>query len=139
MRLLWDICLRAGLLTAALAAVLAFTNAHAALDAQTVAKLGSEDANTKNEAVNALVASGDEAALALLLAVQAGESSVTPAGRVVIVKGDQVFDAATMAPIISISPCAMLMTPSRPYVIARPSATSNRMLPSDNPVNSRPT
>jgi urea transport system permease protein len=82
-----------------LAAVLAFTNAHAALDAQTVAKLGSEDANTKNEAVNALVASGDESALALLLSVQAGEASVTPAGRVVIVKGEQVFDAATMAPI----------------------------------------
>jgi urea transport system permease protein len=82
-----------------LAAVLAFTNAHAALDAQTVAKLGSEDANAKNEAVNALVASGDEAALALLLSVQAGEASVTPAGRVVIVKGDQVFDAASMAPI----------------------------------------
>jgi urea transport system permease protein len=79
--------------------VLACTNASAALDVQTVAKLGSEDANTKNEAVNALVASGDEAALALLLSVQAGEASVTPAGRVVIVKDDQVFDAATMAPI----------------------------------------
>ena len=99
MRLPWDICLKAGLLTAALTAVLAFANAHAALDAQTVAKLGSEDANTKNEAVNALVASGDESALALLLSVQAGEASVTPAGRVVIVKGDQVLDAATMAPI----------------------------------------
>ena len=94
-----DICLKAGLLTAALLAVLAFTNADAALDVQTVAKLGSDDATTRIEAVNALVASGDEAALALLQSVQAGEASVTPAGRVVIVKGDQVFDAATMAPI----------------------------------------
>ena len=58
--------------------MLAFANAQAALDAQTVGKLGSEDANTKNEAVNALVASGDEAALALLLSVQAGEASVRP-------------------------------------------------------------
>ena len=80
--------------------MLAFANAQAALDAQTVGKLGSEDANTKNEAVNALVASGDEAALALLLSVQAGEASVTPAGKVVIVKGDQVLDAVTMAPIM---------------------------------------
>ncbi len=82
-----------------LIAALACTNAAGALDEQTVAKLGADDANAKNEAVNALVASGDEAALALLLSVQAGEASVTPAGRVVIVKGDQVFDAATMAPI----------------------------------------
>ena len=91
--------MKAGLLTVALVAMLAFANAQAALDAQTVGKLGSEDANTKNEAVNALVASGDEAALALLLSVQAGEASVTPAGKVVIVKGDQVLDAATMTPI----------------------------------------
>ena len=99
MRLPWDICLKAVLLIAALIVALACTNASGALDVQTVAKLGSDDANTKNEAVNALVASGDEAALALLLSVQAGEASVTPAGRVVIVKGDQVFDAATMAPV----------------------------------------
>jgi urea transport system permease protein len=91
--------LKAVLLNAALIAALACTNAAGALDAQTVAKLGADDANAKNEAVNALVASGDEAALALLLSVQAGEASVTPAGRVVIVKGDQVLDAATMAPI----------------------------------------
>ena len=88
------------MLIAALVVALACTNAAGALDAQTVVKLGADDANTKNEAVNALVASGDEAALALLLSVQAGEASVTPAGRVVIVRGDQVFDAATMAPIV---------------------------------------
>ena len=79
---------------------LACTNAAGALDVQTVAKLGAEDANAKNEAVNSLVASGDEAALALLQSVQAGEANVTPTGRVVIVKGSQVFDAATMAPIV---------------------------------------
>lgn len=79
--------------------MLACTSAFAALDPQTVAGLGSEDANTKNDAVNALVASGDEAALELLLSVQAGDASVTPSGRVVIVRGDEVLDAATMAPI----------------------------------------
>jgi len=91
--------LKAALLNVALVAALACTNAAAALDAQTVAKLGAEDVAAKVEAINALVASGDESALALLQSVQAGEASVTPAGRVVIVKGDQVFDAATMAPI----------------------------------------
>ncbi|MEO8158709.1 MAG: urea ABC transporter permease subunit UrtB [Betaproteobacteria bacterium] len=91
--------MKAALISAALAIVLACTNVSAALDAQTVTKLGSEDANTKNEAVNALVASGDEAALELLLSIQSGEGNVTPAGRVVIVKGDQVLDAVTMAPI----------------------------------------
>ena len=91
--------LKAVLLNFALVAALACTNAAAALDAQTVAKLGAEDAGAKIEAINALVASGDEAALGLLQSVQAGEASVTPAGRVVIVKGDQVFDAATMAPM----------------------------------------
>jgi len=79
---------------------LSCTNAARALDAQTVARLGADDANAKIESVNALLASGDEAALALLQSVQAGEASVTPAGRVVIVKGGQVFDAATMVPIV---------------------------------------
>ena len=32
----------------------------------------------------------------------------------------------------------MLMTPIRPYVMARPSATSSRIEPSDRPVNSTP-
>ena len=95
-----DTCLKAALLTVALIVALACTNAARALDAQTVATLGADDSNARIEAVNALVASGDEAALALLQSVQAGEASVTPAGRVMIVKGDQVFDAATMAPIV---------------------------------------
>jgi urea transport system permease protein len=92
--------LKAALFSVVLMAVLHSTNAAAALDAQTIAKLGAEDAGAKVEAINALVASGDEAALGLLQAVQAGQASVTPAGRVVIVKDDQVLDAATMAPII---------------------------------------
>ena len=92
--------MKAVLLIAAAVVALACTDAARALDAQTVAKLGADDANAKIESVNAMVASGDEAALALLQSVQAGEASVTPAGRVVIVKGDQVLDAATMAPIV---------------------------------------
>jgi urea transport system permease protein len=86
---------KAVLLVVALIGMLGSAAAVAALDAQTVAKLGSDDAATKVEAVHALVASGDEAALALLLAVQAGDVAVTPEGRVVIVHGDQAFDAAT--------------------------------------------
>ena len=91
--------LKAALINVALIAALACTNATAALDARTVAKLGAEDAGAKVEAINALVASGDEAALILLQALQAGEAGVTPAGRIVIVKGAQAFDAVTMAPI----------------------------------------
>ncbi len=94
-----DIRLKAVFVIAALVAVFAMTNARAALDVPTVTQLGSDDTNIRNDAVNALVASGDEAALALLLAVQAGEASVTPAGQVVLVQGDQVFDAASMTPI----------------------------------------
>jgi urea transport system permease protein len=92
--------LKAGLLYVALFAVLDCANASAALDAQTVARLGAQDAAARVEAINQLVASGDEAALGPLQAVQAGEASVTPAGRLVIVRGDQVLDAVTMAPIM---------------------------------------
>ena len=91
--------MKALLLIVAMMGVLACTSAAGALDAPTVAKLGADDAAAKVEAVNALVASGDEDALALLQALQAGEAAVTPAGRVVIIKGERAFDAATMAPI----------------------------------------
>ncbi len=37
------------------------------------------------------------------------------------------------------SPCAMLMTPIKPYVIARPSAASNRIVPSEIPLKTRAT
>jgi len=92
--------LKAVLLSVAVVVALACTNAARALDAQTVARLGADDANARIESVNALVASGDEAALALLQSVQAGEASVTPTGRVVIVRGSEVFDAATMTTIV---------------------------------------
>ncbi len=91
--------MKAVIAIAALVALIAATAAHATLDVQTVTDLGSDDTNVRNDAVNALVASGDEAALALLLAVQAGEASVTPAGRVVLVQDDGAYDAATMTPI----------------------------------------
>jgi len=43
------------------------------------------------------------------------------------------------APIMRNSPWAMLITPMRPYVIARPSAASNNTLPSDKPAKIVPT
>ncbi len=70
-----------------------------ALDAQVVTKLGAEDVAAKVEAIDALVATGDEAALALLQAMQDGEVAVAGGGRVVVSRDDKVFDAATMMPI----------------------------------------
>jgi len=86
---------KAGFFIVALIGMLSSVAAVAALDAQTIAKLGADDAAAKVEAVHALVASGDEDALALLQAVQAGEVAVTPQGRVFILHGDQAVDAAT--------------------------------------------
>src|SRR5262249_11302284 len=68
-----DMVKLASYIVATFIAVLSCANAAYALDAQMVAKLGAEEVGPKIEAVNALVASGDEAALALLLAVQAGD------------------------------------------------------------------
>jgi len=89
------------LLVFAFVAALACTAAARALDEQVVAGLGAEDMGTRLQAINALVASGEEAALALLQAMQDGEVNVTPSGRVVVVRDDKVFEAATMAPIES--------------------------------------
>ena len=67
-----------------------------ALDAQIVTRLGSADPSARIEAIHALVAAGDEAALDILQALQDGAVSVTPAGQVVFAKGDQFIDAATL-------------------------------------------
>jgi urea transport system permease protein len=67
-----------------------------ALDPQIIARLGAEDPGARIEAIHALVATGDEAALDLLQALQDGNASVTPAGQVVFAKGDNIIDAATL-------------------------------------------
>lgn len=84
-------------ITVAMAAM--FAGPAHALDSQVVTKLGTEDVAARVEAIDALVATGDEAALALLQAMQDGEVGVAGTGRVVITRGDKVFDAATMTPI----------------------------------------
>jgi urea transport system permease protein len=82
-----------------LLAALACTGPARALDAQTVARLGSGETGATVAAINALAATGDEAALLLLQSMRAGELAVTPEGRVVIVKGSRVLDAASRAPV----------------------------------------
>ena len=91
--------MKPALLVFAFVALLTCAVTARALDEQVVGGLGAEDVGARLEAINALVASGDEAALALLQSMQDGELNVTPSGRVVVVRGDKVFDAASMAPI----------------------------------------
>ena len=91
--------LKPALLVFAFVAALACAVSARALDEKVVAGLGAEDVGSRLEAISALVASGEEAALALLQAMQDGEVNVTPSGRVVVVRDDKVFEAATMAPI----------------------------------------
>ena len=84
------------LLVALFVAIVFAATAHA-LDEQAAAGLGAEDVGARLEAINALVATGDEAALALLQAMQDGELNVTPSGRVVIVRDGKILNAITMA------------------------------------------
>ena len=91
--------MKPALLVSAFLAALACAATARALDEEVVARLGSEDVGVRLEAINALVASGDEAAPALLQAMQDGQVKLTLSGRVVVVRGDRVFNAATMAPI----------------------------------------
>ncbi|MFN0038104.1 MAG: urea ABC transporter permease subunit UrtB [Burkholderiales bacterium] len=67
-----------------------------ALDAQTVARLGADDPGDRIEAIHALVATGDQAALELLQALQNGDASVSPTGQVVFARDGQIIDAATL-------------------------------------------
>src|SRR6185369_11793527 len=67
-----------------------------ALDAATVNKLGFGEGDEKIEAIAALVAEGDPAAVALLQAAQDGELQ-TSGKLVLIVKGDSAVNAATGA------------------------------------------
>src|SRR4051794_39429174 len=99
-----DIRVKAVLLFVASIGMLGFAAAIPALDAQTVAKLGAEDAAAKVEAVHALVASGDEEALALLQAVQAGGGAGSPGRPVVVIHGGKAFDAAPPGSIAPFPP-----------------------------------
>ncbi len=91
--------MKSALLVFAFVTAIASSVTARALDGQVVAGLAAEDIATRLDSINALVASGDEAALALLQAMQNGEVNVTHSGRVVVVRDDNVFDAATMVPI----------------------------------------
>jgi urea transport system permease protein len=69
--------------------------AAAALDAAALAKLASEDANGRMEAIDAIAAGGDEAAMRVLTALQDGLLRVTPKGQVFIKQRGSLLDALT--------------------------------------------
>ncbi|MFN8995691.1 MAG: hypothetical protein ACK5X3_18775 [Pseudomonadota bacterium] len=69
--------------------------AAAALDAAALAKLASEDANERMEAIDAIAAGGDEAAMRVLTALQDGLLRVTPKGQVFIKQRGSLLDALT--------------------------------------------
>ncbi len=69
-----------------------------ALDAETIAPLGSNDLMTRIEAIDAIARAGDEQALTLLQALQDGEVYVTGDGQVVIYR-DEALDPITLAPL----------------------------------------
>jgi urea transport system permease protein len=72
-----------------------------ALEAEAVAGLLSEEAADKAAAVDAIAASGDEAALTLLMALQEGSLSATPERRLVIKGRGGLRDAVTGAALES--------------------------------------
>ena len=72
--------------------------AHAALDSATVARLASEEFEEKLAAIDAIARSGDPAALGVLKAM-AEDALFVAGGKVVIVDGERVLDAATAAEI----------------------------------------
>ncbi|HWQ37179.1 MAG TPA: urea ABC transporter permease subunit UrtB [Burkholderiales bacterium] len=69
-----------------------------ALDPALLGKLASDDLTEKLAAIDALAASGEEAALTVLRALANGEVHVTPDSRVLIV-ADRVLDAVTLEPL----------------------------------------
>ena len=70
-----------------------------ALDPAVVNQLGSTEVSAKVQAIEALTRSADPAGLPLLQATLEGNLAVTPDGKVVVVEGGTVKDAATFAPI----------------------------------------
>jgi len=75
-----------------------FASPARALDADAVRGLASDDFTTRVEAIDAIAAAGDEAALALLQALYVGEVYVTQDGQVVV-EHDDVVDAVTLQPL----------------------------------------
>src|SRR4249920_318861 len=75
-----------------------FASSALALDPATVNKLGFGEGDEKIEAIAALVAGGDPAAVALLQAAQDGELQ-TSGKLVLVVKGDAEVNAATGAKV----------------------------------------
>ena len=69
-----------------------------ALEAEAVNGLASDDIATRIEAIAAIAATGDEAALELLQALYNGEVYVTEAGQVVL-EHDDIVDAVTLEPL----------------------------------------
>src|SRR5471032_2210126 len=77
-----------------------FASSALALDAATVNKLGFGEGDEKIEAIAALVAEGDPAALALLQAASDGELQTSESTKsVLIVKGDEGTNAVTGAKV----------------------------------------
>ena len=81
-----------------LAALCAYALPCPALDADVVGKLASDDSEEKLAAIRQLAATGDPGAARVLQALADGGLQVS-GGRVVIVDGEQVLDAATGAPL----------------------------------------
>jgi len=69
-----------------------------ALENEAVQGLASEDLVTRIEAIDAIAASGDEAALAILQALYNGEVYVSGNGQVVL-EHDEIVDAVTLEPL----------------------------------------
>jgi urea transport system permease protein len=89
------------LLMILLAAGALFARPAAALDARLVEKLGLGDSDEKVEAINALAATGDPQAGALLSALADGDVQVA-GQRVLVVKGDKAIDAITGEPVATL-------------------------------------
>lgn len=67
----------------------------AAIDPAIVAKLASEEISDKTDAIDALAASGEEGAFAILTALRNGNLQVSDKGQVVVAEGSKVIDAAS--------------------------------------------
>ena len=89
--------MRAKLAAFLLPCLLCTAPAHA-LDPAVVARLASDESAARLEAIDAIAASGEEAALTLLQALANGEVQVTAGSRLIIVT-DRALDAVTLTPI----------------------------------------
>ena len=77
------------------AALFAATPAHAVLDSRILKGLAEDEADSKIEAISKLVATADPAALAVLQALASDALVALPDGRIAIVSGEALTDAAS--------------------------------------------